>query len=266
MAHRRQHGDDLRDQPRESHAGRFAARDSLRHHAHADLAARPHARARARRPAAETSRGAESSAAAQDGEGEVGTRGEADHARDASGARYRALVLWTADSLRDHPIKTEALFSSCFLSRGVYTLCLGDAHHALPSNQTNQRQHAMKKTILLAALFRCRSSPRRLRRRTHLAPSKEVAPPPRPSIGTGLYFGLQAGINASPGLTAADGNVRLGRHSTSRSTRRRRSAIFGGIKLGYVFGTGTRSPGASSSTSITMTSTRRERRRQRRLG
>jgi hypothetical protein len=55
LAYRRQHGDDLRDQSRESHAGRLAARDSLRHDADTNLAARAHARARARRPAAEAS-------------------------------------------------------------------------------------------------------------------------------------------------------------------------------------------------------------------
>ena len=72
------------------------------------------------------------------------------------------------------------------------------------------------------------------------APSKEVMPPPVPVYGTGFYIGLQAGINAYQDF---GGTRRYSRGDSDLSIEPREKVGFvGGLKVGYVFGTGTVRP------------------------
>jgi opacity protein-like surface antigen len=67
-----------------------------------------------------------------------------------------------------------------------------------------------------------------------------VAPaPPPPVYGTGFYFGLQAGINAAQDFKDRDFSIL----DTDVSLKTEDNVGFvGGLKLGYVFGTGTVRP------------------------
>jgi len=76
---------------------------------------------------------------------------------------------------------------------------------------------------------------------THYAPSKGVVPPSAPVFyGTGFYMGLQAGINAYQDF---GGTRRFSIDGNDVSLEPRENVGFvGGLKAGYVFGTGTVRP------------------------
>ena len=75
---------------------------------------------------------------------------------------------------------------------------------------------------------------------TTYAPSKGVVPPAPVYYGTGFYLGVQAGVNAYQDF---GGTRRFGVGDSDISLEpREKVGIVGGLKLGYVFGTGTVRP------------------------
>lgn len=71
--------------------------------------------------------------------------------------------------------------------------------------------------------------------------SKEVIPPPPPPpvYGTGFYLGLQAGINAYTDFSDKNFNIN---GNDVRISANQDIGFVGGLKFGYVFGTGTVRP------------------------
>ncbi|HEY5753974.1 MAG TPA: outer membrane beta-barrel protein [Chthoniobacterales bacterium] len=99
----------------------------------------------------------------------------------------------------------------------------------------------MMKTTLLAAASAAVSLTTVFAGTPTYEPSKEVVapPPPPPVYGTGFYIGLQAGINAytdfnDTSFSILDNDIRI---SADQDI-----GFVGGLKFGYVFGTGTVRP------------------------
>jgi len=97
----------------------------------------------------------------------------------------------------------------------------------------------MKKSLLLTAFSTAVLTTSSFAGET-IAPSKEVIPPPAPVYGTGFYLGLQAGINAYQDF---GGTRRFSFGDNDLSIEPGEKIGFvGGLKAGYVFGTGTVRP------------------------
>jgi opacity protein-like surface antigen len=95
----------------------------------------------------------------------------------------------------------------------------------------------MKSTLMFAAASLAALTTSALAGETTMAPSKNYVPPaPAPVFGTGWYFGLQAGINAYQDFGGRREFNVGGREVTIDNNAQ--IGFVGGIKTGYVFGTG----------------------------
>jgi opacity protein-like surface antigen len=100
----------------------------------------------------------------------------------------------------------------------------------------------MKSTSLLILLSTAAFAASSFAGETTVVSSKEVIapPPPPPVYGAGFYVGLQAGVNAYQDF---GGTRRFSIRDSEISVEPREKVGFaGGLKLGYVFGTGTVRP------------------------
>lgn len=99
----------------------------------------------------------------------------------------------------------------------------------------------MKKSIMLAAVTTTALTLTALAGDTTFTTNKNVVPPPpAPVYGTGFYLGLQAGINAYQDF---GGTRRFSLNGNDVSIEPNENVGFvGGLKAGYVFGTGTVRP------------------------
>ena len=97
----------------------------------------------------------------------------------------------------------------------------------------------MRKPILLTALSAVAITTSAFAGETTYAPSKAVVAP-LPVYGTGFYLGLQAGINAYQDFGGTR-RFSLGDSDISIEPKEKIGFV-GGIKAGYVFGTGTVRP------------------------
>lgn len=97
----------------------------------------------------------------------------------------------------------------------------------------------MKSNLLLTALSTAMLTATTFAGGKTYVPSP-APPPPPPAFGTGWYFGLQAGVNAYQDF-GADRDFNVG-GETFRIENDSDIGFVGGIKGGYVFGTGTVRP------------------------
>jgi opacity protein-like surface antigen len=101
----------------------------------------------------------------------------------------------------------------------------------------------MKRNILLTVVSTAVLTAASFAGQTTVAISKNPVPPPPPPapvFGTGWYFGLQAGINAYQDFGGSREFSAGGRTVSVESNSQ--VGFVGGIKAGYVFGTGTVRP------------------------
>jgi len=98
----------------------------------------------------------------------------------------------------------------------------------------------MKRNILLTVVSTAILTAASIGGETHYAPSKGVVPPAPVFYGTGFYMGLQGGINAYQDLGGTR-RFNINGNDVSIEPKENIGGV-GGLKIGYVFGTGTVRP------------------------